>query len=278
MFRIGEFSKLCQVPTSVLRYYDEIGLFKPEQVDTFTGYRYYSVNQLPRLNRILALRDLDLSLAEISEIIHEQISVDELKGMLRLKQAQLAQQQAEVQAKLQRVHYRLTHIEREYRMPDYEVIIKSVEATKIASIRETIPTVEQMPSRCAAMFEAVIQWLRSRQTHPAGPSLAIYHNTEYTETNIDVENGFVVDASLQDGTFTYGDFTITVHTLPRIEQIASTIHRGSFDNLIEAWQALARWIEQNGYEVTGSSSREFYLNGPNEEPVAEIQYAVKRRS
>ncbi len=278
MFRIGEFSKLCQVPTSVLRYYDEIGIFKPEKVDTFTGYRYYSINQLPSLNRILALRDLELSLSEISQIIHEQISIDELKGMLRLKQAQLAQQQAEVHAKLQRVHYRLTHIEREYKMPDYEVIIKSAEAMKIASIRETIPTVEQMPSRCAAMFEAVIQWLRSRQTHPAGPSLAIYHNTEYTETNIDVENGFVVDTSLQDGIFTYGDFTITVHTLPRVEQVASTIHRGSFDNLIEGWQALARWIEENGYEVTGSSSREFYLNGPSEAPVAEIQYAVKRLS
>jgi DNA-binding transcriptional MerR regulator len=278
MFRIGEFSKLCQVPTSVLRYYDEIGIFKPEKVDAFTGYRYYSINQLPSLNRILALRDLELSLSEISQIIHEQISIDELKGMLRLKQAQLAQQQAEVHAKLQRVHYRLTHIEREYKMPDYEVIIKSAEAMKIASIRETIPTVEQMPSRCAAMFEAVIQWLRSRQTHPAGPSLAIYHNTEYTETNIDVENGFVVDTSLQDGIFTYGDFTITVHTLPRVEQVASTIHRGSFDNLIEGWQALARWIEENGYEVTGSSSREFYLNGPSEAPVAEIQYAVKRLS
>jgi len=62
MFKIGEFSKLSQVTVKTLRYYDEIGLLKPAEVDRFTSYRYYSVDQLPRLNRILALKDLGLSL------------------------------------------------------------------------------------------------------------------------------------------------------------------------------------------------------------------------
>jgi DNA-binding transcriptional MerR regulator len=62
MFKIGEFSKFSQVTVKTLRYYDQIGLLKPAEVDRFTGYRYYSVDQLPRLNRILALKDLGLSL------------------------------------------------------------------------------------------------------------------------------------------------------------------------------------------------------------------------
>ena len=62
MFKIGEFSKLSQVTVKTLRYYDEIGLLKPAEVDRFTSYRYYSARQLPRLHRILALKDLGLSL------------------------------------------------------------------------------------------------------------------------------------------------------------------------------------------------------------------------
>lgn len=127
------------------------------------------------------------------------------------------------------------------------------------------------------MFQTVAEWLRSKHTHPTGPSRAIYYNIEYTENNIDVENGFVVDANLQEGMFSYGESTITVRTLPRAEQVANTIHKGSFDLLTDAWQALWRWIEQNDYEVVSGSSREFYLNGPGEAPVAEIQCTVTRR-
>jgi DNA-binding transcriptional MerR regulator len=57
MLRIGDFSRLSRVSVKALRYYDEIGLLKPVEVDRFTGYRYYSAEQLPRLNRIVALKD-----------------------------------------------------------------------------------------------------------------------------------------------------------------------------------------------------------------------------
>ena len=277
MFKIGEFSKLCRVPTSVLRYYDEIGLLKPERVDPFTGYRYYSLSQLPRLNHILALRDLDLSLTEIDTIMNDQITVEEMKGMLRLKQAQLAQQQAEVQAKLQRVRMRLTQIESENTMPEYEVVVKPAAAMKIASIREVVSTVEQMPVRSGAMFTALVDWLKTKDQQPAGPALAMYYNPEYVEFDIDVENAIVVNDTLEDGEFNTADFTIAVRQLPTIDLVASTVHRGDFDNLINAWQALARWIEQNDYELIHPPSREFYLSGPGEEPVAEVQYLVQSK-
>lgn len=62
MFKIGDFAKMTQVSVKALRYYDDIGLFRPAHIDTFTEYRYYSADQLPRLNRIIALKDLGLSL------------------------------------------------------------------------------------------------------------------------------------------------------------------------------------------------------------------------
>ena len=278
MFKIGEFSKVCRIPTSVLRYYDEIGIFKPDQVDPFTGYRYYSLSQLPRLNRILALRDLDLSLTEIESIMSNQITLEEIKGMLRLKHIQLTQQQSEIQAKLQLVHSRLRQIESENTMPEYEVIVKPAEAMKIASIREIVPTVSQMPVRSSIMFNAIVEWLHGRNQQPAGPALAMYYNPEYVEVDIDVENALIVDSKLETGNFSHSDFTISIREIPPIELVASTIHRGNFDNLINAWQALARWIEQNSYELIHPPSREFYLSGPGEEPVAEVQYLVKRKA
>jgi len=64
MLKIGEFSKLAQVSVKTLRYYDELGLLRPDWVDRYTGYRFYALQQLPRLNRILALRELGFSLAQ----------------------------------------------------------------------------------------------------------------------------------------------------------------------------------------------------------------------
>src|SRR4249919_3466947 len=113
MIRIGDFSKLSQVSIKTLRYYDEMGLFKPINVDRFTGYRYYSASQLPRLNRILALGDLGLSLDQIAQVLDEGVSPKQLRGMLRLKRTQLQQHIAGEQARLARVEARLNAIELE---------------------------------------------------------------------------------------------------------------------------------------------------------------------
>jgi len=85
MFRIGDFSKISQVPISQLRYYDEIGLFQPAEIDRKTGYRYYNATQLPKLNRIIALKELGLSLDQVGPMIQDDVVVDEIRGMLALK-------------------------------------------------------------------------------------------------------------------------------------------------------------------------------------------------
>lgn len=274
MFKIGEFSKICRVPTSVLRYYDEIDLFKPKHVDTFTGYRYYGLEQLPQLNRILVLRDLELSLAEINKIIKAEISVEEIRGMLRLKQAQLAEHQAEVQAKLNRITHRIRQMENENRMPEYEVVVKKTEAMKIASIREVVVTHAQMPERCGAMFASIGTWLASQHITPSGPAIAIYHDAEYIEANIDVENGLVIPPQAENGDFPAGRQTIRIYDLPADELVASITLKKEGD-LLDAWQGLARWIADNQYEIIGPPSREFYIGPPGGDQFAEIQYLIR---
>src|SRR6266487_4531234 len=135
MLSIGDFSKLSRVSVKTLRFYDEIGLFKALEVDRFTGYRHYSASQLPRLNRILALKDLGFSLEQIAHVLHDEPSLEQLRGMLRLRQAEIQQKMAQEQEQLARVEARLRQIEMEHTMSDYDVIVKNVEPQLVASVR-----------------------------------------------------------------------------------------------------------------------------------------------
>jgi DNA-binding transcriptional MerR regulator len=87
VFKIGEFSKLSQVTVKTLRYYDKIGLLRPAEVDRFTDYRYYSADPLPRLNRILALKGLGLSLDQIARLLEDDLPPEHAADLIRLKQA-----------------------------------------------------------------------------------------------------------------------------------------------------------------------------------------------
>lgn len=275
MFKIGDFSKLCQVPVSTLRYYANLGLLVPAQVDPQTGYRYYSATQLPRLNRILVLQDLGFSLEQITQVLRGDLSLDEMRGMLRLKEAEVKQNIQAEQDRLARIKARLHQLEDN--MSDYEVTIKELPAQQVASARVIVPAVADMGPRCQAMFQAVIEWVFQNGIRPAGPALSIYYNEEYVETNIDVETAFVIDGSSVGATTPHPHLPIQVRELPAVPLAACAIHRGHYDTLIDAYKAVAEWIEANGYMISGPS-REVYLSQPGEEiDIAEVQYPVIKR-
>ncbi len=140
MIRIGDFSKLSRVSIKTLRHYDEMGLLKPIEVDRFTGYRYYEFDQLAQLYRILALKDLGFSLEEIGRFLDSDLSVEQMRGMLKLRQAEIRQQVEEEVARLARVELWLREIEQEDSMSKYDVVIKKIEPINVASVRGVVPT------------------------------------------------------------------------------------------------------------------------------------------
>ncbi len=107
VFRIGEFSTIAQVSGRQLRHYDQLGLLKPIYIDPETGYRYYSASQLPRLNRILALKELGLTLDQIGQFLEENVSADELRKMLHRKQEEIEQAMRESQMHLNYIETRI---------------------------------------------------------------------------------------------------------------------------------------------------------------------------
>jgi effector-binding domain-containing protein len=268
MLSIGDFSRLSRIPVKTLRYYDEIGLFKPLDVDRFTGYRHYSANQLPQLNRILALKDLGLSLEQIAQVLHENLSLEQLRGMLRLRQAEIQQRMVQEQAQLTRVEARLKLIEMENSMPDYDVIVKNVDPQLVASLRDTLPSYQHV----GQLFEELYTYLQRYGADGLG--VAIWHDEGYKASDVDGEAVAYLKEPVPEGK------RIKVYELPAT-QMASVIHHGSYNTFNKAYHAALKWIEVNGYEVVGPN-REVYLYNTSpvqqDDPsyVTEIQFPVAK--
>jgi effector-binding domain-containing protein len=270
MMKIGFFSKLSQVPVKTLRYYDEIGLLKPLKIDPFTGCRYYSVSQLSRLNRILALKDLSLSLDQIAHLLAEGLPVEQLRGMLRLKEIEIEEEMKVEQEKLARVAARLRQIEQENEMSNYDIVIKKVDAQEIASLREIIPAYPEQ----GQLWEELEGVLGEKKIKPIAPCFTLYHADE---PEIDAE---VCEPIAKNG-------TVLEH--PRVKsrslqgaEMATLIHHGPFATLSNAYEALLKWIEGNGYRINGPY-REIYLQSPSEsgnqqdhDVITEIQFPVEK--
>src|SRR5438046_9916094 len=136
--KIGEFARVGQVSIATLRHYDQCGLLKPNALDPDTGYRYYSHDQLAHLNRILALKDLGFPLEQIARLLEEDLSLDQLRAMFTLNQAQAQYMIDTEQARLVRISARLRQIEQEGIMPAYDVLLKQVDHLLVASIPSII--------------------------------------------------------------------------------------------------------------------------------------------
>jgi DNA-binding transcriptional MerR regulator len=271
MFKIGDFSKLSQVSVKTLRYYDEIGLLRPSEIDRFTSYRYYAARQLSRLNRILLLKGLGLSLDQIGRLLESDLPPDQLRGMLKLRRAEIERAIEEAEARLARVAALLYQIEQENTsMSNYDVVIKKVAPVRIASVRDVVANYGAQ----GELWGELKAYLAQHHVKPAAPCLTIDHNDSYQERDVDLEVCEVIGAAALPASD-----RVYVSELPAVETMACTVHHGPFEQLGNGYQALMRWAEANGYRFVGLS-REVYLQvgGRGEEAsnVAEIQMPVEK--
>src|SRR5579859_6751242 len=189
MFRIGEFSKIAQVSGRLLRYYDEIGLLRPQSFDPETGYRYYSARQLPRLNRILVLKELGLSLEQIARLLDQETSVEEIRRMLTLRKAQIEQSLQEEIERLRVVETRLQQIDTHGQMQEPDVILKAVPETPFLGRRDMLPSIEAI-QHLVGRIATVVPAMVGRSS--LGPITIIMHSFMYNSDALDVEVGYLL--------------------------------------------------------------------------------------
>ncbi len=246
----------------MLRHYDELDLLKPDSVDPESGYRYYTLEQLPRLNRILALKDLGLSLEEIRLLLNEALSAEEIRGMLKLKQAQLRQHITDEQARLRRVENCLAYIEHEGHLPEVEVIIKPQPPLHVMSMCGSL-----WPG---ALFKEAWRTLSGSDLvqHIQG-LMTLYHSSlefqatgSRTENEHAVEVAYILDETVQDPRAMPDQQRFRLWDVPAYPQVASLVsNKPDLERHLDA-QALWQWMHLHHFRLI-APTREIYLKRPS---------------
>jgi DNA-binding transcriptional MerR regulator len=258
---------------TTLRYYDEIGLLKPIQVDPETGYRFYTMDQLPHLHRILALKELGLGLTQIVELLNEGLSPEIWQGMLRLRQAQLQQHIQTEQEQLVRIEARLRSLEQGRGLPIYEVVLKAIKPITGVSLRLT--TTEMADQ--AYWIDPISSLLKRYGVTPIDPLLVLHSESEDEQTLGSVEIVAPVEGRDADALMTRSEGRLTRCELPAVPHMASTLHQGSPALAFSAYQALGTWMEHNGYTIVGPRRKIFlYRREQLDDALTEIQFPVEK--
>jgi DNA-binding transcriptional MerR regulator len=249
MFKIADFSRFTRVSVKMLRHYDELGLLRPAHVDPDSGYRSYTADQLPRLNRVIALKDLGFGLEQIRGLLDDHIPAEELRGMLRLRRAELAAQIAEARHRLAQVEERLQQITHETDPPRYDVVFRPVPAQLVASLRAVVP--DDGPA-IAALFAELELHVASQRLRAAATPLTLFHDPEYRDQELDVEVAVPTLRPVEPRG------RVEARELPSEPLVACAVFTGGYERTDEVLQAILRAIAASGYSVAGPW-REVYL-------------------
>ncbi len=276
MFRIGEFSQIAQVSGRQLRFYDQLGLLRPAHIDHQTGYRYYTIRQLPRLNRILALKELGLSLEQIGPLLDKELSAAELRSMLTLKRAQLERSLQDEEARLRHIESRIAQIDKEGTAEGFDVVMKSVPATPILSITCTCEGMDEVVRMVRTVAEE-----GTRQIKPAlRDKLIVIARNDVDTDGLDLDIGFSLTRPTNTSVRIAGDLVLRAGELPAVDTMATIVRPGTNAASHTSFSTVGRWIEANSYEIAGPC-REIFLEpitGPPgfEGALVEIQFPVRK--
>lgn len=272
MLKIGDFSKLSRISIRMLRHYDEIGLLVPVNIDVFTGYRYYSEAQLPLANRINSLKAMGFSLLNVAAILKNYDDSPALKQFLVLKQTELSEEIEEGKRRLLLLGTAIKHLEKDDKIMKYNVTLKELPERCVASVRKVIPSYDAEGMLWGILMQETAE-LKIQADDPCY-CVAVFHDGEYKESDVDVEIQKTVKGRYQDTA------NVKFKVEPSI-MIASAVYKGSYEQIDEVNSAVANWIKDNDYEFEGAMFNIYHVS-PHEtdnpdEWVTEVCYPVKKR-
>lgn len=260
MFKIGEFSRLTQVSIRMLRYYDEKALLKPAHIDSFTNYRYYTVEQIPLLYKIVFLRNTGYSINEMHAALQNWNS-DYMKEHLVNKKAEIQENIEKEKEKLRQLEHALTDINKGKTGIRYNFSVKSIPSYFVLSLRKVIPDYfhEGLLWEELGAFMAEHNLPDSEKDNPAALSFAIYHDLDYKDKNVDVEICIPIGEKYA---FPIGEHKgISFHRTDPVEKAACTLVYGPYENIGDAYLSFAQWLaEHTSYNMT--YSRQICHRGP----------------
>lgn len=246
MFKIGEFSRFTRVTVKMLRHYDELGLLQPSHVEAGSGYRYYVAEQLPRLNQIIALKDLGFSLETIATLVEERTPDAQRAALIAERRGELERAIAEDMGRLRQ----LDALEAgDPQAPRYDVVLRAVPTCRMATIRRRVATLGPPATALFEQLEAHVARCRARA---AASPLLTFHDDDYRETDLEVEAGVPVSRPIDDTA------DVLVRDVEGCATMACVIYRGGYDQMAAVLQTLLAWTQLHELRITGPV-REVYL-------------------
>lgn len=272
MLKIGDFSKLSRISIRMLRHYDELGLLVPRTIDDSSGYRYYGEDQLTVAFRIAALRDMGFGLAAIGEIMVNYDDPEALTKFLEVKQAEVQEQAKEIGQRLLLLETTIMRLRKDDLAMKYNVVFKTMPERYVASVRKVIPSYDQESILWNTMM-AETGHMNLQQSF-IGDALAVFHDEGYKESDVDVEIQVTVRGKFEDTE------SVRFKTVPPVE-IASATFKGSYDEITAANQAVADWVNDNGYAFNGAMFCVYHVSPAQtqnpDDYVTEVCYPVRKK-
>jgi DNA-binding transcriptional MerR regulator/effector-binding domain-containing protein len=273
LLSIGDFSKICEVSTKTLRYYDEIGLITPDEINPENGYRYYSIRQLKKMLFINRLKSYHFSLEEIKALLdwEEDQSDEKLRSALDRKKREIQDKLKAFEQTLQQISNDLLNVEKGLPIMSYldDIAVQLVETRPM-----NLLYMRQMMSRddyafgYGKYFSRLYEKIATEKLTLLGTPITIYHSAEYNPAGNDIEFAIPVKETV-NGT----------RNLPG-GLCAKSVLKGAYSELTSVYAKMREWIENEGY-VMVKSPYEIYVTDPYqgsspEDYVTEIYFPVKK--
>ena len=248
--KIGEFSKMMQVTVKTLRHYEQKGLLIPDDVDEWTGYRYYSITQMQRLNTIRGLQRQGFSLEEIKDLFEDELQMPSVAQLTK----KIEETERQLQILMERRHQLLKWMDSHKQIRTMEKFsIQSLPEIIVASHREIIPDYSALGQLCVNKIGPEMQRLGCK-CPPPGYCFTIEHHQEYRATDLDIEYCEQVEEMGTDNTI------IQFKRLPAVPKALCMKHVGPYERFHESFTEAFAYMEEQGYKLAGAF-RTSYIDG-----------------
>lgn len=274
LLSIGEFSKICEVSTKTLRYYDEIGLINPDEINPENGYRYYSISQLKKMLFINRLKAYNFSLEEIKAILElkEGQSEEKLCSVLNRKKKEIQEKLIAFEYTLKQMSTDILNLEKGISIMSY---LDNIEVQLVETPPKNILYMRQMMSNddytegYGKYFSRLYEKIAIEKLTLIGKPMTIYHSAEYNPAGNDTEFAIPIKEAVKGTRDLPGGLC------------AKSVLKGSYSELTSVFAKLSEWVENEGYELV-KSPYEIYITDPYEasipeDIVTEVYFPVKKK-
>ncbi|TYQ18117.1 UNVERIFIED_CONTAM: DNA-binding transcriptional MerR regulator [Acetivibrio alkalicellulosi] len=273
MLSIGNFSNICRVSTKTLRYYAEIGLILPNEINPENGYRYYSIDQLETMLFITRLKSYNFSLEEIKTILDSEKSKDKkLYLALTSKKKEVEKQVQEFEKTLDQLNNDILNLKQGKSIMSYlesiDVQLVEVPLMYLLYIRKMVHEYD-FAEEYGNCFRKLFKKIEDNKLNMLAPPMVLFHSAQFSTLGLDTEFAIPVKE--------YVTGTRDFHS----GLCLKTVLYGSYSNLSSVYTKQREWAEKEGYE-SNNALYEVYVTDPSQvskesELITEIYYPVKKK-